>query len=39
MDHSLVTTFKKAVPLHAMEVLGGEDVQLILILDLGLRWR
>jgi hypothetical protein len=28
----------KAVPLHAMEALGGEDVQLLLILDLGTRW-
>jgi hypothetical protein len=29
---------KKAVPLHAMVALGGEEVQLLLILDLGTRW-
>jgi hypothetical protein len=28
----------KAVPLHAMQALGGEEVQLLLILDLGTRW-
>jgi hypothetical protein len=28
----------KAVPLHATKVLGGEEVQLLLILDLGSRW-
>jgi hypothetical protein len=28
----------KAVPLHAMEALGGEEVQLLLILDLGTIW-
>jgi hypothetical protein len=28
----------KAVPLHAMEALGGKKVQLLLILDLGTRW-
>jgi hypothetical protein len=28
---------KKAVPLHAMEALGGEEVQLLLILDLDTR--
>jgi hypothetical protein len=28
----------KAVPLHAMEALGGRGVQLVLILDLGTRW-
>jgi hypothetical protein len=29
----------KAVPLHTMEALGGEEVQLLLIHDLGTRWR
>jgi hypothetical protein len=32
----------KAVPLHAMKALGGlegEEIQLLLILDLGTRWR
>jgi hypothetical protein len=29
---------KEAVLLHAMEALGGEEVQLLLILDLGTRW-
>jgi hypothetical protein len=28
----------KAVQLHTMEALGGEEVQLLLILDLGTRW-
>jgi hypothetical protein len=28
----------KAVPLHAMEALGGEEVYLLLIHDLGTRW-
>jgi hypothetical protein len=28
----------KAVPLHAMEALGGEEVYLLLILDIGSRW-
>jgi hypothetical protein len=28
----------KAVPLHAMRRMGGEKVQLLLILDLGTRW-
>jgi hypothetical protein len=28
----------KAVPLHAMEPRGGEEVQLLLILNLGTRW-
>jgi hypothetical protein len=28
----------KAVPLHATKTLGGEEVQLLLILDLGTRW-
>jgi hypothetical protein len=28
----------KSVPLHAMEALGGDEVQLLLILDLGTRW-
>jgi hypothetical protein len=28
-----------AVPLHATEALGGKEVQLLLILDLGTRWR
>jgi hypothetical protein len=28
----------KAVPLHAMKAFGGEEVQLLLILDLGTRW-
>jgi hypothetical protein len=28
----------KAVPLHAMEALGGEEIELLLILDLGTRW-
>jgi hypothetical protein len=27
----------KALPLHAMKALGGEEVQLLLILDLGTR--
>jgi hypothetical protein len=27
-----------AVPLHAMEALGGKEVQLLLIHDLGTRW-
>jgi hypothetical protein len=27
----------KAVPLHAMEALGGEEIYLLLILDLGIR--
>jgi hypothetical protein len=34
----LINTKPKAVPLHAMEALGGEVVQLLLILDLGTRW-
>jgi hypothetical protein len=29
----------KAVPLHATEALGGEEVLLVVILDLGARWR
>jgi hypothetical protein len=29
---------KKAVPLHAMEYLGGRGGILLLILDLGTRW-
>jgi hypothetical protein len=29
---------KKAVTPHAMEALGGEEIQLLLILDLGTRW-
>jgi hypothetical protein len=28
----------KAVPLHAMNALGGVEVYLLLILDLGTRW-
>jgi hypothetical protein len=28
----------KAVPLHATEEFGGEEVSLPLILDLGTRW-
>jgi hypothetical protein len=28
----------KAVPLHAMEALGGRGDKLLLILDLGTRW-
>jgi hypothetical protein len=28
----------KAVPLHAMKALEGEEVQLLLILDLGTGW-
>jgi hypothetical protein len=28
----------KAVPLHATKALGGEEVQLLLILDLGTTW-
>jgi hypothetical protein len=28
----------KAVPIHAMKALGGEEIQLLLILDLGTRW-
>jgi hypothetical protein len=32
------TEIIKAVPLHAMEALGGEKVYLLLILDLGTRW-
>jgi hypothetical protein len=28
----------KAVPLHAMQALGGEEVYVLLILDLGSRW-
>jgi hypothetical protein len=28
----------KAVPLHAMEAHGGEEVYLLLILNLGTRW-
>jgi hypothetical protein len=28
----------KAIPLHATEALGGEEVYLLLILDLGSRW-
>jgi hypothetical protein len=34
----LVIAMYKAVPLHAMEALGGEEVYLLLILDLGTRW-
>jgi hypothetical protein len=35
----LVFSYKsKAVPLHAMEAHGGEDIQLPLILDVGTRW-
>jgi hypothetical protein len=36
-DHYLLCN-GKAVPLHAMEALGGEEVQLLLIHDLGTRW-
>jgi hypothetical protein len=32
------TGIKKAVPLHAMEALQGEEVYLLLIHDLGTRW-
>jgi hypothetical protein len=32
--HNLII---KAVPLHAMKELGGEEVQLLFILDLGTR--
>jgi hypothetical protein len=28
----------KEIPLHAMEALGGEEVYLLLILNLGTRW-
>jgi hypothetical protein len=28
----------KGVPLHAMEAYGGEEVKLLLILNLGTRW-
>jgi hypothetical protein len=28
----------KAVPLHAMEALGGEATKLLIVLDLGTRW-
>jgi hypothetical protein len=34
-QRSGLKTKAKAVPLHATEVLGGEEVQLLLILDLG----
>jgi hypothetical protein len=27
-----------AVPLHATKALGGEEAELLLILDLGIRW-
>jgi hypothetical protein len=30
--------YSKAVPLHAMKALGGEEVYLLLILDCGSRW-
>jgi hypothetical protein len=29
----------KVAPLHAMEALGGKEIQLLLIHDLGTRWR
>jgi hypothetical protein len=29
---------KKAVALHTMEALGGEEVEILLIRDLGTRW-
>jgi uncharacterized protein YpmS len=40
-DTELKYTFiikSKAVPLHATEALGGEEVQLLLTHDLGTRW-
>jgi hypothetical protein len=33
-----VRTTYAAVPLHAMEVLGGEEIELLLILEIGTRW-
>jgi hypothetical protein len=35
----MYTVHSKAVPLHAMKTIGGEEVQLLLIIDLGTRWR
>jgi hypothetical protein len=35
---SVATGKAKAVPLHTMKGLGGEEVYLLLILDLGTRW-
>jgi hypothetical protein len=35
---ALVKVKGKAVPLHAMEALGGEEILLLLILDLCTRW-
>jgi hypothetical protein len=37
MQNSLLQLNAEAVPLHAMKALGGEEVQLLLILDLGTR--
>jgi hypothetical protein len=33
-----VLTLLKSVPLHTKKALGGEEIQLILIHDLGIRW-
>jgi hypothetical protein len=35
---SLDVSKGKTIPLHAMEALGGKEVYLLLILDLGTRW-
>jgi hypothetical protein len=38
---TFITTYiqkAKAVPLHSTKALGGEEVQLLLIHDLGARW-
>jgi hypothetical protein len=37
-EHSDDLGVHKAVPLHATEALGGRDVYLLLILDLGTIW-
>jgi hypothetical protein len=34
----MYTVHSKAVPLHAMKATGVEEVQLLLIIDLGTRW-
>jgi hypothetical protein len=34
----LPNVISKVVPLHAMVALGGEDLYLLLVVDLGIRW-
>jgi hypothetical protein len=38
VDQSTTRLKAKAVPLHSMKALGGEEIQLLFVLDLSTRW-